>query len=63
MGKLTLRIEVEPPGWWKAENPDECIQKHTGESYGHSCVASEKWRREAAELLRRLVRYVEDNLW
>ncbi|NOZ20536.1 MAG: hypothetical protein GXP25_05540 [Planctomycetes bacterium] len=59
-GMLIPRIGMEAPAWWKQKNPDECMLYDTGER-GYSSVASEKWRRDAAANLRRLVEYLEEN--
>jgi len=47
------------PGWWANENPDEMMLYDNGQR-GMVSVASEKWRKDAGEMLRLLVRHLED---
>jgi hypothetical protein len=60
-GRLILRIDTDPPAWWSAAHPDDCIHLESGELFGRVSPASEKWRGEAEIGLRRLVRFLEDN--
>ena len=46
------------PDWWAKQNPDEMMLYDNGER-GDVSMASEKWRREAGDVLRRLVRHLE----
>lgn len=47
------------PGWWANENSDEMMLYDNGQR-GMVSMASEKWRKEAGEMLRLLVRHLED---
>jgi hypothetical protein len=47
------------PRWWAQENPDEMMLYDNGQR-GMVSVASEKWRRDAGEALRLLLRRLEE---
>jgi hypothetical protein len=46
------------PAWWWRENPDELMLYENGER-GLPSMASEKWKRDAGEAMRLLVRHLE----
>lgn len=58
---LLPRIGMEPPAWWREQNPDDVMvwdlgpQKHSG-----AVVASPTYRRDAAERLAALIAHLED---
>jgi len=51
-------IGVTPPIWWQTANPHELCLYADG-SHGPQSFASEKWRREVAEDLRRLIAHLQ----
>lgn len=55
------RLSVNPPEWWRKANPSELVVFEDGETSPHGSVASEKYRREAGEALRRVIRVLEEN--
>jgi len=46
------------PAWWMRENPDELMLYDNG-NRGLASMASEKWKRDAGEAMRGLVRHLE----
>ena len=62
---LAPRIFVSAPDWWLEENPDECIgyAKPEGDIPKNVSFASEKWKREAGEALRQLLRHFKSMPW
>ncbi len=46
------------PDWWAKANPDEMMLYDNGER-GYVSMASEKWRAEAGDILRKLVNHLE----
>jgi len=51
-------IGVTPPLWWQKANPDELCLYADGE-HGPESFASEKWRTDVAEDLRRLIAHLQ----
>ncbi len=51
------RVNISMPLWWENENPDEVNIKEDGTVCRES-MYSEKWRADAAEMLREFVDYV-----
>lgn len=68
---LILRVFVEAPDWWDAENPQELMLfshgRHAVKIPGlegkrtFAAFSSRKWRTDAAEALRRFVTHVEQS--
>ncbi|MBL8994745.1 MAG: hypothetical protein JNM63_15470, partial [Spirochaetia bacterium] len=58
---LIPRLSVNPPEWWRKANPAELVVFEDGETSPHGSVASEKYRREANEALRRVIHVLEEN--
>ncbi len=58
---LIPRLSVNPPEWWRKANPSELVVFEDGEVSPHGSVASEKYRKEALEALRRIIRVLEQN--
>ena len=66
---LVLRVFLEAPDWWDAENPGELILfshgRHAAKIPGipdkqtFASFSSAKWRADAAEALRRFIAHVE----
>lgn len=55
--KVIIRLHLDPPLWWEEENPDEVCLFPDGSSVRTS-FASMKWRDEAGDVLRTLVRWL-----
>lgn len=55
------RLSVNPPEWWRKANPSELVVFEDGETSPHASVASEKYRREASDALRRVIRVLEES--
>ena len=63
-GWLAPRIFVSAPEWWLKENPDECIGYAQPEGVPlNVSFASEKWKKEAGEALRQLLRHFKSMPW
>ncbi|MDD3154396.1 MAG: beta-galactosidase [Victivallaceae bacterium] len=58
---LILRIRLNPPQWWMKAFPDDTMKLGNGKTANCASVASERYRRDAGEALRRLIRHVEKN--
>ena len=59
--KIIPRVGLEPPQWWKDENPGETM-KWLENKINHGSVVSVsslKWRKEAGEHLRTLIEYMD----
>ncbi|NOX53999.1 MAG: hypothetical protein GXP27_06075 [Planctomycetes bacterium] len=57
---LLPRIPMDPPGWWVKEHPDDCMVWDRGRPTRRpAVVASPRYRRDAAERLRALIRHLE----
>ena len=59
--KIIPRVGLEPPQWWKDENPGETM-KWLENKINHGSVVSVsslKWRKEAGEHLRALIEYMD----
>lgn len=57
--KFIIEINLDPPAWWCKANPDELIVLSDGKKSGTiQSIASLKWRSEAGEALRTLVRHL-----
>ena len=54
------RVNISMPVWWENENPDEVNIKEDGTVCRES-MYSEKWRRDAAEMLKEFVDYVNSS--
>ncbi|HID75577.1 MAG TPA: hypothetical protein EYP56_06220, partial [Planctomycetaceae bacterium] len=60
---LLPRIPMDPPGWWRRAHPDDCMVWDRDEPTRRpAVVASPRYRQEAAERLRALVRHLEEKL-
>ena len=67
--RIMLRVFLEAPDWWDAQNPNELILfshgRHAAVMTGiagkqtYASFASKKWREDAREALRRFVAHVE----
>jgi len=57
-GLLLPRFGVHPPGWWYDAHPDEALKFDDG-SRRPVCAASQIWRTEMVEHVRRLVAHCE----
>jgi hypothetical protein len=67
--RLILRVFIEAPDWWDAENPQELILfshgRHAAKIPGvtdrgtFAAFTSKKWREDAKEALRRFIAHVE----
>lgn len=53
--KVILRLHLDPPVWWEEQNPKELSVAIDGETVRFS-FASMKWRKEAGEALRYVVK-------
>lgn len=58
---LLLRVRLNPPQWWADAFPDDMMKLENGKPGGNASVASERYRRDAGEALRRLIRHMEKN--
>lgn len=56
---LLPRFGVGPPGWWLEAHPDDVLRYDDG-TQGSVCVASEAWRTEMLEHIRRFVAHCEE---
>lgn len=56
---LMPRIGMEPPKWWKEANPDHVMRWEDGPRDRGVAVASELYRRDAAERLRAVIEHLE----
>jgi len=52
---VQLRVRLDMPAWWLAQNPDDRFQSNAGRS-GKQSFASAKWRAEAVAAVTSLVR-------
>ena len=62
-GLVMVNIGMFAPQWWLAQNPDHQAQAHNGSSYialNDASLASEKFRQEAGEVLRKLLRHMKE---
>jgi hypothetical protein len=69
--RVMLRVFVEAPNWWDAQNPHELVLFSHGRHAAKiarldgketfASFASAKWRQDAQEALRRLVAHVEQS--
>ena len=51
---IIIRVHLDPPRWWQEKNPDElCLLPD--QSHYRVSFFSEKWRKEAGEMLRAVV--------
>ena len=60
---VMVNIGMFAPGWWLEQNPDYRAQAHNGSSYialDDVSLASEKFRREAGEVLRQLIVHMKE---
>ena len=57
--KFILFINVDAPEWYVAANKDEQFITHLGKSNNRISYASEKFRQDAAEILVKLVKYLQ----
>lgn len=57
--QLLVRVGVAAPQWWLDAHPDDVIRFADGEAGQYACPASEKYRKDAGEALRRVIRHVE----
>ena len=58
---LLIRVRLNPPAWWGKENPDDMMLLENGKPGGSASVASERYRKDVNEALRRVIRYLEKN--
>ena len=59
------RVNVSMPSWWEAAHPEEC-NDHGSENFPEvrrMCFASQAWREQAAEFLRKLIEHVQSMPW
>ena len=59
---VMVNIGMFAPKWWLEQNPDHQAMAHNGSSYiplGDVSLASEKFRQEAGEVLRSLIRHMK----
>ena len=54
------RVNISMPEWWEKENPDCISVSDDGMSY-RELFYSDKWRNDAAELLRQFAKYVNNS--
>ncbi|OGV66015.1 MAG: hypothetical protein A3K19_00375 [Lentisphaerae bacterium RIFOXYB12_FULL_65_16] len=54
---LLPRIGMHPPAWWARAHPDDVMRYEGGEVTNAPSVASVQYRADAAEALRRAIRY------
>ncbi len=60
---VMVNIGMFAPQWWLQQNPDHQAQSHNGSSYialGDVSLASEKFRQEAGQVLRQLIRHMKE---
>ncbi len=57
--QFLLRLNVEPPAWWRKQNPKELLTWENGKTSQSVCVASEKWRTDVRKHLKRVIGYLE----
>lgn len=60
---VMVNIGMFAPKWWLEQNPDHQAQAHNGSSYialDDVSLASEKFRQEAGEVLRQLLRHMKE---
>ena len=64
-GWLAPRIFVSAPSWWLEKNPDDCISyaEPEGDIPKNVSFASEKWKKEAGEALRQLLKHFKSMPW
>lgn len=58
-----VNIGMFAPTWWMEQNPDEVVTSHDGEKYIKAddvSFASEKFRKEASEVLRQLLQHMKE---
>lgn len=62
-----VNIGMFAPTWWMEENPEHVVTSHNGSQYleqDDASFASEKFREEAGEVLRQLIRHMkEQSYW
>ncbi|MBQ9774414.1 MAG: beta-galactosidase [Lentisphaeria bacterium] len=56
-----IRVRLNPPAWWGRQYPDEMMRLENGRSGGGASVASERYRKDVKEALRRVIRHLEKN--
>jgi len=56
---ILLRVHLDAPSWWQRRYPDECNRLADGTALRQS-FASRVWLAEAAEVLRAIIRHIED---
>lgn len=57
--RLIPRLWRKAPEWWAQKYPDELVKYDDGSSDGTPSIASEQYRKDLQEALRRLIRYSE----
>ncbi|MDD3154059.1 MAG: beta-galactosidase [Victivallaceae bacterium] len=57
--RLIPRVKLYEPQWWREKYPDEMMRREDGSMIMAASPASEQYRRDAGETLRRTIRYLE----
>ena len=56
------RVCLEPPKWWKEQNPDELSRDYRGEVQ-RECFTSQKWREDMSAALFALIDFFDSSEW
>lgn len=56
---ILVRVKLNVPEWWLAENPDERVVDEFGKQGEQPSMSSEKWLRDVSVMLADFVRYLE----
>ncbi|MBS1370408.1 MAG: hypothetical protein HPZ91_10680 [Lentisphaeria bacterium] len=60
--ELIVRIDLQTvPQWWAEQHPEEMMKFEQGNSDGYPSIASEQYRHDAIEVMRKVIRFSETN--